>query len=152
LLTRKQSEKGKTPMACIAPNQEWTIDTHIDGHPESETAVLVFCLSINNGIITGEGSDLSIDPPIPLSLVTGTSQSIPELDQGFPDPPTQMALNFTWRESQAVLSGTTFRSGGQNKFLGRFATFKSPEVNGGSGAVVAGASGNDVGTGTGTQT
>ena len=138
-------------MACIAPNQEWTIDTHIDGHPESETAVLVFCLSINDGIITGEGSDLSTDPPVALSLVTGTSQSIPELDQGFPAPPTQMTLNFTWRESQAVLSGTTFRNGGQNTFRGRFAIFKSPEVNGG-GAVVAGASGNDVGTGTGTQT
>jgi len=138
-------------MACIAPNQEWTIDTHIDGHPKSETAVLVFCLSINDGIITGEGSDLSTDPPVPLSLVTGTSQSIPELDQGFPAPPTQMTLNFTWRESQAVLSGTTFRNGGQNTFRGRFAIFKSPEVNGGA-AVVAGAPANDVGTGTGTQT
>ena len=139
-------------MACIAPNQQWTIDTLIDGRPESEIAVLVFCLSINGTIITGEGSDLSNDPPAPLSQVTGTSLSIPELDQGFPDPPTQMTLNFMWRESQAVLSGTTFRSGGQNRFLGRFATFKSSEVNGGSGAVVAGASGNDVGTGTGTQT
>ena len=138
-------------MACNDPNQEWTIDTHIDGRPESEIATLVFCLSINNGIITGEGSDTSTDPPVPLSLVTGTSQSIP-LNQGFPDPPTQMTLNFTWRESQAVLSGTTFRNGGPNTFLGRFTIFKSPEVNGGSGPVVTAASGNDVGTGTGTQT
>ena len=137
-------------MACTAPNQEWTIDTLVDGQPESETAVLVFCLSINNGKITGEGSDLSGETPVSLSSITGTSQPLPELDQGFEIPPTHMTLNFTWREAKAVLSGTTFVTGsGQNRFRGRFATFKP---NGGSPAVATVAGAGDTGTGTGTQT
>ncbi len=142
-------------MACDAPNQQWKIDTLIDGHPESEMAILVFCLSIKDGIINGEGSDLSDGNPVPISPVTGTSQSIAQLDQGVDVLPTQMTLNFTWRESTVMLSGTTFRDGNQNKFLGRFFAFKSPAVNGGGGPVVAdetAPSGNDTGTGTGTQT
>jgi hypothetical protein len=144
--------KEKTPMACIDPNQEWTIFTLVDGRPESERAKLVFCLSIkDDGRIEGEGTDV-FGQNESLSPVTGTSQPLPALDQGFSTPPTQMTLNFTWRQSKAVLSGTTFRNGGANKFLGRFATFKSTGVNDGSAGIEPGAATEDVGTGTGTQT
>ena len=141
-------------MACTAPMQEWTIHTLIDGQPESQRATVVFCISIDGGIIKGEVSEMKSGEAVPLSPVTGTIQPIPEWEQGFEQPPTLMILSFNWGSSKIMLSGNTFRAGGQNNFRGRFSAFKLASVNGGSAPVFTetGPGDGDTGTGAGTQT
>lgn len=138
-------------MACNAPRQEWTIETRIDGHPEPEKGVIVFCINIENGKITGEVSDLTTGTPVPLSPVTGSSQPLPELGPEI----TVMTLIFKWGTSRVVLSGTTFHTGVTNKFRGGFAAFRAPVVDGALSpdeGLADEPGDGDTGTGTGTQT
>ncbi len=107
---------GRT-MTCREPRQEWTIDTVTDprrDHP-SERGVLVFCLSIDRGIITGEVAD-GINGDF-LSEVTGTQQSLGTI--GLDAGASLLTLNFSKGPAQVAMSGVTF----QRNFRGRFTTF-----------------------------
>jgi hypothetical protein len=105
------------PMACSEPRQEWTIDTVTDprrDHP-SERGVLVFCLSIDRGIISGEVADgISGDF---LSEVTGSQQSLGTM--GLDADASLITLNFSKGSAQVAMSGVIF----QRNFRGRFTTF-----------------------------
>jgi len=105
------------PRTCSEPRQEWTIDTITDprrDHP-SERGVLVFCLSIDRGIITGEVADgISGDF---LSQVTGSQQSLGTI--GLDAEASLLTLNFSKGPAQVAMSGVIF----QRNFRGRFTTF-----------------------------
>ncbi len=142
-------------MPCDLPLQEWTIDIQADGQSDSDKAVIVFCLNIENGIINGVVSDITSGEPVALSSsVTGISQALSEI--GLEEPPRVMTLYFTWGTSRVVLWGTTFRTGVTRRFLGRFSALETQATDGGPESdellAPAGLGDSDTGTGTGTQT
>jgi hypothetical protein len=132
--------------------EEWTIRTITDerpGRPSTE-GFLVFRLSIDEGIISGEVSDgLSGEF---MSTVTGTRQSLGPL--GLEDSASLMTLNYSKETSRAMMSGVIF----ERNFQGRFACFGAEQFAAAglsrSLAIVLPQAGSDgdTGTGTGTQT
>lgn len=133
-------------MACPTTHGEWTFNMVNDKTP-TQTVVLIFCLKVDNGIVTGtvsdkDGNHLSTD-----DRVTGVRQPV---DQRSRDV---MSLHFRWdTSSQAIrvfLAGAVFDDG-LLKFEGRFlALAVSSQV----GIVRPdGPDDGDTGTGTGTMT
>jgi len=110
------------PMTCNEPRQQWTIDTITDprrGRP-SEKGTLIFCLTIDRGIISGEVADgISGDF---LSEVTGSNQSLSTM--GLDEGASLMTLNFSKESAQVVMSGVTF----ERNFRGRFTTVGAGEL------------------------
>lgn len=110
------------PMTCSEPRQQWTIDTVTDPRRDrpSERGLLVFCLSIDRGIITGEVADgVSGDF---LSEVTGSQQSLGTM--GLDAGASLLTLNFSNGSAQVAMSGVIF----QRNFRGRFTTFGVAEL------------------------
>ena len=144
-------------MACNQSQQEWTIDMVINPPTPESLRTLVFCLNVGD-TITGNVDILSQDGEAEaLSTVTGLKRVQSEL-VNIPEElrPALMTLNFTWGDTQVVLSGNTFANGTQNRFAGHFRALASngsdpapnPPTEGGGNAPSV----NDTGTGTGTQT
>ncbi|HET6976037.1 MAG TPA: hypothetical protein VFI24_06930 [Pyrinomonadaceae bacterium] len=153
--TRIQTEtpqRRNGAMACIDPKEEWTIRTLTDARPGRTSAeeFLVFCLSVDEGIITGEVSD-GISGEF-LSAVNGTRQSLGPL--GLDESASLMTLNYSKETTRIMMSGVIF----ERNFQGRFTTFaaEQPAAAGVSSnlAIVLPQAGSDgdTGTGTGTQT
>lgn len=105
------------PRTCIEPRQEWTIDTVTDPRRDrpSDRGTLVFCLSIDRGIITGEVAD-GVNGNF-LSQVTGSQQSLGTI--GLDAGASLITLNFSKGSAQVAMSGVIF----QRNFRGRFTTF-----------------------------
>jgi len=139
-------------MACIEPNEEWTIETVTDARPNrpSTTQILVFCLSIDQGMITGEVAD-GVTGQV-LSLVKGTRESLGRL--GLDEASSLMTLNFSNGPARVMMSGVTFL----RNFRGRFTSFVDAQVAAMGSVSEPGTaspfvpSDGDTGTGTGSQT
>jgi hypothetical protein len=138
------SPERRNVMACSGTEKEWTFDTITDprnGRP-SKSATLIFCLKIDNGVITGSAFDgVSRER---LSDVTGTSEPI--LDTGL----SLMTLGFTWGPSDVMMAGFTFTTAADiTHFQGRFRAFhpfNAPIT------LLDAPDPGDTGTGTGQQT
>ena len=157
-LTTQPPRRRNGAMACkdlkdlTDLTEEWTIRTITDAQPgrPSTEGFLVFRLSVDEGIITGEVSDgLSGEF---LSSVNGTRQSLGPL--GLEDSASLMTLNYSKETSRAMMSGVIF----ERNFQGRFTCFGAEQFAAAglsrSLAVVLPQAGSDgdTGTGTGTQT
>jgi len=102
-------------MACVAPKQEWTIETINDNSSERNT--LIFCLTIEGGTITGIVSERRNGEMRFLSIVSGTDQPINTLNVSF------RTLNFVWDTCRVILAGNAFLGSTPRRFSGRFAAF-----------------------------
>ena len=149
-------------MACVHPNEEWTVFTTTD--TTSKRALLVFCLRINGGgKITGRVNELPIDSggtvigdPIDLGKVKGHQDPTAE------DPSVHvLTLDFHWGGSKVIVAGIRFTSSTPDTFSGRFSAFggagraAAAGVQPSSGATTvasAAPADGDTGTATGTQT
>ena len=139
-------------MACKDLKEEWTIRTLTDARPGRPTAeaFLVFRLSVDEGIITGEVSD-GVSGQF-LSEVNGTRQSLGPL--GLEESATLMTLNYSKETARVMMSGVIF----ERNFQGRFTCFGAEQFAAAglsrSLAIVLPQAGSDgdTGTGTGTQT
>jgi hypothetical protein len=94
--------------------QEWTIELIREPKPYETpfTAILVFKLSDQNGIVTGTVSE-AIDARF-LSTVTGTHQPLAGIEARF------MALDFKWGDTDIMVSGVTYKTPETEFFSGRF--------------------------------
>ena len=94
--------------------QEWTIQLNRESKASEApfTAILVFKLSDQNGIVTGTVSE-GIDGRC-LSTVTGTHQSVAGVEARF------MALDFKWGDKDIMVSGVTYKTPETEFFSGRF--------------------------------
>ena len=139
-------------MACDDPKEQWTIETVTDPRPNKPpvTATLVFCLSFDDGIISGEVAD-GISGDL-LSDVSGKRESLGSL--GLDETASLMTLNYRNGQTRVMMSGVTF----EKNFRGRFTTYEAAELAATGPvsrlAVVLPQAGGDgdTGTGTGTQT
>lgn len=158
IATNKTNEERRTPMACDEPKQEWTIKTKTDN--TGERGLLIFCLSIEGGKITGEVTEQPLDAnanpvgdAVFLSEVSGTDQSLlPGSDIFF------RTFNFTWGTSKVMMAGNAFLSTSPKTFDGRFTAFASAEMANEAaadswGSITPQSPGDgDTGTGNGQQT
>lgn len=147
-------------MACVHPNEEWTVFTTTD--TTSTRAMLVFCLGISSyGRIKGTVNELPIDgsgtvigEPIFLGKVKGHQ------DQTTDPSVFVMTLDFRWGRNRVIMAGIRFASNTPNTFNGRFSAFTSTALAAAAGrrtseittvSAPVPADG-DTGTATGTQT
>jgi hypothetical protein len=138
-------------MACVAPKEEWTIAMISDSATNaSEQRIVVFCVDVNDGIITGEVTEVVNGEAKLLSAVTGTHELLPGTNIAF------RTFNFTSGSSRVMLAGNASLSSTPREFVGRYAAFASAQVaasaGGGSTAPQFAPGDGDTGTGTGTQT
>jgi hypothetical protein len=102
-------------MTCVAPKQEWTIETINDNSSERNT--LIFCLTIAGGTITGIVSERRNGDVRFLSIVSGTDQPVAGLNASF------RTLNFVWDTCRVILAGNALLAATPRRFIGRFASF-----------------------------
>lgn len=147
-------------MACVHPQEEWTISTVTD--VTGTKGLLVFCLNVNGKQITGQVSEVPVseegevigDPVLLYDAVTGSEEPIANVDLSF------MTLIFRWGDARVMLAGIRFRSDMPNTFRGRFyavaatpvAQAAASDSRGGMTVVPLAPGDGDTGTGTGTQT
>ena len=161
------TQQTSIPSACASPSEEWTISTVADG--TGTKGMLVFCLNLNSGNITGQVSAVPVDddgvvtgdPVVISTTVTGTDEQVPYTESSL------MTLNFNWGAARAIITGVRLREDTPDTFTGRFTIFGGAEL---AKMAAAGAdedsttstasstftaytpSDGDTGTGTGTQT
>ena len=133
--------RDKRPVATSTiENKEWTIEIKRDAKSgEPFTAILVFNITSQNGVVTGEvweGLDRKF-----LSAVTGTHEPLPGTESWF------MALEFKWGSVNVSLFGVTVETPLTVLFNGRY------RASGGGETPDRRVPGDgDTGTGTGQQT
>ena len=109
-------------MPCVAPREEWTIETINDN--SSERNKLIFCLTVQPGttpgtaVITGIVSEIAPNGDTRfLSIVAGTDQRVDTL------PTSLRTLNFVWDTCRVILAGNALLAATPRRFIGRFASF-----------------------------
>ena len=123
--------------------KEWTIELKRDPQPGKPSfgATLVFNLSIQNGVVSGEVWD-GIERRF-LSTVTGTHKPLPGTGNRF------LALEFNWGNVKLALSGVTVETPETVLFTGRY---KASRITASDTPTPLTPGDGDTGTGTGQQT
>jgi len=138
------------PVEPVEPeSQEWTIVIKPDSQPGKAPfeATLVFDITTQNGIVTGQVSD-GVEGRL-LSTVTGTHTLSPDGSTGV------MTLEFKWGDVNVTLTGDTSETPETVLFSGHFTArgvvANGPKNKAGAPSLRAPGDG-DTGTGTGQQT
>jgi len=145
-------------MACTS-DEEWTI--HMVNDQTGSDDIIIFCLNIRNGVVTGsvtdeEGNPLSTDTRVKgirvpigaLNIHVSTGEVISDF----------LTLRFRWDKGptaiKVLLMGSTYRDANDlNKFEGRFLAYLGQlTVADSSRFILAGPDTGETGTGNGTQT